>query len=129
MFITNNVPSDGLGESASIRSRRATGLTIWTFVGLLLWLLSAPLADAATLLPLDKPLRFGTDKVVELSVELARNRAYHLDIAFPFHGAQQRAYIRNVVGDATRICKLSNECGVPTVFLVTIKIGEAIILK
>jgi hypothetical protein len=97
--------------------------------GLLLWLLSAPFAVAATQLPLDKPLRFGTDKVVELSAELARHRAYYLDVAFPFRDAQQRAYMRKIAGDATRICEELNECGIPTVFLVTVRNGDGILLK
>jgi hypothetical protein len=136
MFVTNNTwqltsVSDGAGEPASVRVRRATGSRTppWILVGLLLWLLNAPLAGAATQLPLDKPLRFGTDKVVELSAELARHRAYYLDIAFPFRDAQQREYMRSVVGDATRNCKPLNECGIPTAFLVTIRNGDNIVLK
>jgi hypothetical protein len=95
---------------------------------ILTWFLLAP-AGAATQLPVDKPLHFGTDKIVEFSAELARHRAYYLDIAFPFRDAQQRAYMRNIVGDATRSCKLLNECGIPTAFLVTIKNGDNIVLK
>jgi hypothetical protein len=83
-------------------------LRIWP---ILFWLALLP-ADAATQLPLDKPLRFGTDKVVELHAELARHRAYYLDVTFPFRDAQQRAYMRNIVGDATRNCKELNACGV-----------------
>jgi hypothetical protein len=134
-FVTNNARqptgvSDGLREQASVRSRRATGLRtpLWILAGLLL-LLSAPFAGAATQLPLDKPLRFGTDKVVELSAELARHRAYYLDVTFPFRDAQQRAYMRNIVGDATPNCKQLNECGIPTGFLVTIRNGDNILLK
>jgi Domain of unknown function (DUF5625) len=136
MFVTKKARqltrvSDGLGEPASVRSRRAIGLRAppRILAGLLLWLLSAPFAGAATQLPLDKPLRFGTDKVVELSAELARHRAYYLDIAFPFRDAQERVHMRNVVGEATRICKLSNECGIPTAFLITIKKDGNVVLK
>lgn len=95
---------------------------------ILTWLLLFP-AGAATQLPVDKPLRFGTDKVVEFSAELARHRAYYLDIAFPFRDAQQRAYMRNIVGDATRNCEELNECGIPTAFLVTIRNRDNIVLK
>jgi hypothetical protein len=136
MFVTNNARqltrvSEGLRERGSVRSARTTGLRTpaWIFVGLLLWLLSAPLARAATQLPLDKPLRFGTDKVVELFAELARHRVYYLDIAFPFRDAQERAYMSRIVGEPTRICKLSGECGVPTAFLITLKKGEELILR
>jgi hypothetical protein len=74
-------------------------------------------------------LRFGTDKVVELYAELARHRAYYLDVTFPFRGAQQRAYVRNIVGDATLNCKQLNECGIPTDFLITVRNGNSILLK
>lgn len=94
---------------------------------ILVWFSLWP-ADAATQLPLDKPLRFGTDKVVELSAELARHRAYYLDVTFPFSDAQQRAHMSRIVGGPTRICKLSNECGVPTAFLITIRKEGNIIL-
>jgi hypothetical protein len=86
-------------------------------------------ASAATQLPLNKPLRFGTDKIVQLSAELARHRVYYLDIAFPFRDAQQRAYMSRIVGEPTRICKLSGECGVTTAFLITIKKGEDLVLR
>jgi hypothetical protein len=109
-----------------IRPRLALPISpIWS---IFLWLSLLP-ADAATQLPLDKPLRFGTDKAVELSAELARHRAYYLDVAFPFHDAQQRVYMRNLVGDATPNCKALNECGIPTAFLVTIRNGDNILLK
>jgi Domain of unknown function (DUF5625) len=136
MFVTNNTRqltsvSDGLGERGSEHSRRVAGLRAppWIFAGLLLWLLNAALAGAATLLPLDKPLHFATDKIVEFSAELARHRAYYLDIAFPFRDAQERVRMRNIVGDATRNCKPLNECGVPTSFLVTIKNRDGILFK
>jgi hypothetical protein len=136
MFVTNNARqltrvSEGLHDQISVRSARTTRphTPAWIFVGLLLWLLSAPLARAATQLPLDKPLRFGTDKVVEFSAELARHRAYYLDVAFPFRDAQQRAHMRNIVGDATRICEELNECGIQTTFIVTIRNGNNILLK
>jgi hypothetical protein len=109
----------------SMRRLASSILLIWP---ILVWLALLP-ANAATQLPLDKPLRFGTDKVVELYAELARHRAYYLDVTFPFRDAQQRAYIRNIVGDATQNCKQLNECGIPTVFLVTVRNGDSILLK
>src|SRR6185436_8911571 len=105
MFLTNKARQlagvcDSLGDRTSVRSRRATGLRapLGIFAGLLLWMLSASLAAAATLLPLDKPLRFGVDKVVELSAELTRYRAYYLDVTFPFRNPQQRADMSRIVG-------------------------------
>jgi hypothetical protein len=136
MLVTNKARqltgvSNGLGKRGSVRCRRAIGLRTgpWIFAGLLLWLLSAPFALAATQLPLDKPLRFGTDKVVELYAELARHRAYYLDVTFPFRDAQQRAYMRNIVGEATPNCKQLTECGIPTDFLVTVRNDDSILLK
>ena len=109
----------------SMRSLFYSILRIWPF---LFWLALWP-ADAATQLPLDKPLRFGTDKVVELHAELTRHRAYYLDVTFPFYDAQQRAYMRNIAGDATPNCKQLNECGAQTVFLVTVRNGDGALLK
>jgi hypothetical protein len=136
MFVSNNArqltsASNRLGDRGSVLFRRATGLWVSSRIlaGLLLWLLSAAFAVAATVLPLDKPLRFGIDKVVELSAELARHRAYYLDIAFPFRDAQQRAYMRNIVGDAAPNCKELNECGISIAFLVTIRSGDNILLN
>jgi hypothetical protein len=108
----------------------ASRLTVPTSLAwlILTWLLLFP-AGAATQLPLDKPLRFGTDKSVELFAELARYRVYYLDIAFPFRDAQERAYMSRIVGEPTRICKLSGECGVPTAFLITVKKGDDLILR
>jgi hypothetical protein len=94
----------------------------------LIWLSPSPVG-AATLLPLDKPLRFGTDKIVELSAELARHRAYHVDVTFPFRDAKQRIEMSRIVGEPTRSCMLSNECGVPTAFLITIRKNDNIILR
>jgi hypothetical protein len=135
MFVANNARqltgvSGGLGGLGSVRSRRC-GLRTppWIFVGLLIWLLSAPFAGAATQLPLDKPLRFGTDRVVELFADLARHRAYYLDVTFPFRDAQQRADMSRIVGAPTHICKLSNKCGIPTAFLITIRKEGNTILK
>jgi hypothetical protein len=34
-----------------------------------------------------------------------------------------------IVGEPTRICKLSGECGVTTAFLITIKKGEDLVLR
>jgi len=99
------------------------------FIGLLVWLFSTRFVGAATQLPVDKPLRFGTDKSVELFAKLTRHRVYYLDIAFPFRDAQERAYMSRIVGEPTRICKLSGECGVPTAFIVTVKKGEDLVLR
>jgi hypothetical protein len=61
MCVTNNARqltgvSDSPDERGSVRFPRATGLRVplWIFAGLLLWLLSAPFAGAATQLPVDK---------------------------------------------------------------------------
>jgi hypothetical protein len=94
----------------------------------LVWLSLSPV-HAATQLPLDKPLRFGTDTVVELSAELARHRAYHIDVAFPFRNAKQRIEMSRIVGEPTRSCMLSNECGTPTVFQITVRKDDNIILR
>jgi hypothetical protein len=37
--------------------------------------------------------------------------------------------MRNIVGDATPNCKQLNECGVQTVFIVTVRNGDSILLK
>jgi hypothetical protein len=86
-------------------------------------------ASAATPLPLSVPIHFGKDKIVELSAELARYRSYYLDVVFIFKNDQQRAFAKEVVGEATRSCKVSSECGEASSFMITIKAGSEIILK
>jgi hypothetical protein len=123
------------GEEAKARltawrhlARPPLALAVSVVCPVLVWLSLSP-ADAATQLPLNKPLRFGTDKVVELSAELARHRAYHVDVAFPFRDAKQRVEMSRIVGEPTRSCMLSNGCGVPTAFLVTVRKDNNIILR
>jgi hypothetical protein len=135
MFVANSARqpkgvSEGSRERGPIRSRRVTVLRApaWIFVGLLL-LFSAPFVRAATLLPLDIPLRFGVDKTVEFPAEIARHRIYYLDVAFPFRDAQERAHMSRIVGEPTRICKISGQCGVPTAFVIIIKKGNDLVLR
>ncbi|MEA2941532.1 MAG: hypothetical protein QOD09_2061 [Bradyrhizobium sp.] len=94
-----------------------------------LFLLFVSGAGAATPLPLSVPIHFGKDKVVELSVELARYRSYYLDVVFIFKNDQQRAFAKEVVGAPTRSCKASSECGEASSFIITIKAGSDLILK
>jgi Domain of unknown function (DUF5625) len=94
------------------------------------WLLLFSLpANADTSLPLSVPIHFDTDKVVELSAELTRYRNYNLDIVFRFRDDQERAFAKKVVGEPTRSCKISNECGDTVSFVVTIKVGLEVITK
>lgn len=109
-----------------MQARRTLATFIACVILTCLWLVPS---SAATQLPIDKPLHFGTDKIVELSADLARHRAYYIDVAFPFYDAEQRARMRNIVGDATRICEELHECGIPTVFIITIKNENGTILK
>jgi len=93
-----------------------------------LWLLLSP-ANAATQLPLDVPLRFGSDKSVELAVELTRYRFYQVDLVFPFETAEQRANAKRLAGEPTQSCKPLKDCGVTPSFLVTIRRGADVVLR
>jgi hypothetical protein len=95
-------------------------------VWLLLFLLPA---NAATSLPFAVPIHFATDKVIEFSVELIRYRNYNLDIVFLFRDDQERAFAKKIVGEPTRSCRISNECGDTASFVVTIRAGPEVILK
>ena len=75
------------------------------------------------------PIHFGKDKIVELSAELTRYRSYYLDVVFIFKNDQQRVFAKEVVGEPTRSCKASNECGEASSFIITVKAGSDIILK
>jgi hypothetical protein len=85
-------------------------------------------ATAAMGLPFAKPLRFGVDKSVELTVELTRYRYYFLDVVFYFEDNEQRAVAKKVVGEPTPICKALNDCGVTPSFSVTIRSADKTIL-
>lgn len=93
-----------------------------------LLLLSLP-AKAATSLPFSVPINFGSDKIVDSSAELTRYRNYNLDVVFRFRADQERAFAKKVVGEPTRSCKISNECGDTVSFVVTIKAGLDVIFK
>jgi hypothetical protein len=86
-------------------------------------------ANAGTLLPLSVPIHFDADKVIEFSADLTRYRNYNLDIVFRFKDDQERAFVKKVIGEPTRSCKISNECGDAVSFAVTIKSGSELITK
>jgi len=102
----------------------ASFIPIICFCFLLFW---QP-ANAATGLPFAKPLRFGVDKSVELTVELTRHRYYYLDLVFYFQDDEQRAVAKKIVGEPTPVCKALNDCGVTPSFLVTIKSADKTVL-
>jgi hypothetical protein len=93
-----------------------------------LWLLLSP-ANAVTQLPLNVPLRFGSDKFVELAVELTRYRFYQVDLVFPFENAERRATAKRLAGEPTQNCEPLKDCGVTPSFLVTIRRGADVVLR
>lgn len=102
-------------------------LLAWTvFASPQLFLL--PVA-AATQLPYSVPLRIGAGQFVEFSVELARNRYYQIELAFPFDNEEQRAAARKLAGDATRICKLTSDCGAAPSFSIVVSRGPEIVVR
>jgi hypothetical protein len=86
-------------------------------------------AKAATSLPLSTPIYFDKGNIVELSADLARYRNYNIDIVFRFGNDQERAFAKKIVGEPTRSCKISNECGDTVSFVVTIRAGTDVISR
>jgi hypothetical protein len=128
MATTRIVGGSEISTSDRIRRMRVPSIRS-VQVACFLFLLFASPAGAATPLPLSVPIHFGKDKIVELSAELARYRSYYLDVVFIFKDEQQRVFAKEVVGEPTRSCKASSECGEASSFMITIKAGDNVILK
>jgi len=99
---------------------RVIGLCLFVVVGC---------GQAAPRIPVSVPLKFGIDRAVEFSVTIDRYRNYYLDLVVRFENNDERKFARQVVGDATDVCRVLNDCGEISSFNITIKSGDKVILQ
>jgi len=94
------------------------------------WLLLSLVYRAnADTLPVSAPIRFGSDKAVEIDATLDRHRNYSINLAIHFNNDQERAFARLLIGDQAPICRVLKDCGEAASFKVTIRTNDTVLFE